>query len=119
MSHTTKMPEWVHIADAVDAKILRPAVAAEAFTVQVSVGGTANGLAPKEKAIDTAMAGFKSKSAEVPNPFDVPADAFRKTADTVVRSLFVGEVRVPAKAVGDFITKIRALGDQSAAKSCA
>src|SRR5439155_26792664 len=55
--------------------------------------------------------------AEVSNPFDVPADAFRKTADTVVRSLFVGEVRVPAKAVGDFITKIRALGDQSAAKA--
>ncbi len=117
LSRTTQMPAWVHITDAVAAKILRPALAADAFTVQVSVGGTTSGLAAKEKAIDTAMAGFKSKSAEVPNPFDVPADAYRKTADTVVRSLFVGEVRVPAKALGDFIAKIRALGDQSAAKA--
>ena len=117
LSRTTQLPAWVHITDAVAAKILRPAVAADAFTVQLSVGGTTSGLAPKEKAIDTAMAGFKSKSAEVPNPFDVPADAYRKTADTVVRSLFVGEVRVPAKALGDFSAKIRALGDQSVAKA--
>src|SRR5712691_10494811 len=117
LSRTTQMPAWVHITDAVAAKILRPAVAAEAFTVQVSVGGTASGLAAKETAIDTAMAGFKSKSAEIPNPFEVPAEAYRKTADTVVRSLFVGEVRVPAKALGDFLAKIRALGDQSAAKA--
>jgi hypothetical protein len=117
LSRTTQMPAWVHITDAVAAKILRPAVPAEAFTVQVSVGGTASGLAAKEKAIDTAMAGFKAKSAEIPNPFDVPADTYRKTADTVVRSLFVGELRVPAKALGDFLAKVRALGDQSAAKA--
>src|SRR5439155_1693025 len=74
-------------------------------------------LGLEEVANNTAMAGFKSKSAEVPNPFDVPADAYRKTADTVVRSLFVGEVRVPAKALGDLSAKIRALGDQSVAKA--
>src|SRR5712691_676216 len=85
--------------------------------VQVSVGGTAGGMAVKEKAIDAAMAGFTSKNGEVPNPFDVPATAYRKTADTVTRSLFVGEVRLPAKSVGDFVAKTRAFGDQSAAKA--
>jgi hypothetical protein len=99
------------------AKALRPGATAEAFTVQTSIGGTATGIAGKEKAVDAAMAGFKSKSADIPNPFDVPADAYRKTADTVSRSLFVGEVRVPAKAFGDFFTKLRAFGDQSTAKA--
>jgi len=63
------------------------------------------------------MAGFKAKSPDVPNPFDVPADAYRKTAETVARSLFVGEVRLPAKALGDVLAKVRAFGDQSTAKA--
>jgi len=42
---------------------------------------------------------------------------YRKTAETVARSLFVGEVRLPAKALGDFLAKIRAFGDQSTAKA--
>src|SRR3989440_289218 len=108
---------WVHITDAVAAKILRPTTPPEASTVQVSLGATTTGIAAKEKALDTAMVGFKAKSAETPNPIDVPADAYRKTADTVARSLFVGEVRVPAKSFGDFLGKVRAFGDQSAAKA--
>jgi len=117
LSRTSQTPTWVHVTDAVASKILRPASVADPFTVQVSVGGSASGMAAKEKAIDTAMAGFTSKNAEVPNPFDVPAAAYRKTADTVIRSLFVGEVRVPAKSLGDFVARIRAFGDQSAAKA--
>ena len=117
LSRTSQTPAWVHVTDAVASKILRPASAAEPFAVQVSIGGTASGMAAKEKAIDAAMAGFTSKNGEVPNPFDVPAAAYRKTADTVTRSLFVGEVRLPAKSVGDFVAKTRAFGDQSAAKA--
>src|SRR5205807_702716 len=108
---------WVHITDGVAAKILRPATPPEAFTVQVSLGATATGFVAKEKALDAAMTGFKAKSLETPNPLDVPADAYRKTADTVARSLFIGEVRVPAKSLGDFLGKVRAFGDQSAAKA--
>src|SRR5213079_1362445 len=108
---------WVHITDAVAAKILRPATPPEASTVQVSLGATTTGIAAKEKALDVAMVGFKAKSSEAPNPYDVSADAYRKTADTVARSLFVGEVRVPAKSFGEFLGKVRAFGDQSAAKA--
>ena len=108
---------WVHITDAVAAKILRPATPPEASTVQVSLGATTTGIAAKEKALDVAMVGFKAKSSETPNPYDVSADAYRKTADTVARSLFVGEVRVPAKSFGEFLGKVRAFGDQSAAKA--
>src|SRR5947199_9712395 len=117
LSRTSQTPSWVHITEAVAAKILRPAVASGAFTAQVTVGGSASGLAAKEKAIDTAMAGFASKNAELPNPFDVPADAYRKSAEAVARSLFVGEVRVPAKSFGDFAGKVRTFGDQTAAKA--
>ena len=117
LSRMGPLASWVHITDTLGAKSLRPASPAEAFTVQVSAGGTATGLAIREKAIDTAMAGFKSKSADVPNPFDVPADAFRKTAETVARSLFVGEVRVPAKGLGDLAGKIRTFGDQASARA--
>ena len=91
---------WVHVTDASAAKVLRPASPPEPFTVQVSVGGTLTGLAAKEKAVDAAMAGFKSKATDVPNPFDGPAEAYRKTAESVGRGLFVGEVRLPAKAFG-------------------
>ncbi len=108
---------WVHVTDALAAKILRPAIAPEAFTVQVSLGATATGIAAKEKTLDVAMTGFKTKNAETPNPYDVPVDAYRKTADAAARSLFVGEVRVPAKSFGDFLGKVRAFGDQSAAKA--
>jgi len=117
LSRTSQTPSWVHITEAVAAKILRPAVASGAFTAQVTVGGSASGLAAKEKAIDTAMAGFTSKNAELPNPFDVPADGYRKSAEAVARSLFVGEVRVPAKSFGDFAGKVRTFGDQTAAKA--
>jgi len=108
---------WVHITDAVAAKILRPATPPEASTVQVSLGATTTGIAAKEKALDVAMVSFKAKSSETPNPYDVSADAYRKTADTVARSLFVGEVHVPAKSFGEFLGKVRAFGDQSAAKA--
>jgi hypothetical protein len=108
---------WVHITDAVAGKTLRPTAAAEAFTVQISLTGTATGLAAKEKALDGTMAGFKSKGAEASSPFDVPAAAYRKTAEAVGRSVFVGELRVPARLLGDFIGKVRAFGDQSASKA--
>ena len=108
---------WAHITDGAAAKVLRPNAASEAFTVQVLASGTATGLPAKEKTIDTAMAGFKGKSADTPNPYDVPAASYRKTAETVARSLFVGEVRVPAKGLGDFIGKVRSFGEQSSAKT--
>ena len=108
--------QWVHLTDAVAAKTLRPGPV-EAFTVQVSLGTTATGMAAKEKVVDAALAGFKAKTADTPNPFDAPAEAYRKTAETVARSLFVGEVRVPAKSFGDFAGKMRAFGDQSSAKA--
>src|SRR5207244_11725715 len=66
---------------------------------------------------DSAMVGLTAKSGVTPDPYDVPADVYRKTADTVARSLFVVEVRVPAKSFGDFLGKVRAFGDQSAAKA--
>ena len=108
---------WVHITDAVAAKILRPTAPTEAFTVQISLAGTTTGLPAKEKTVDAAIAGFKTKAADTPNPYDGPADAYRKAAETVSRFLFVGEVRVPAKALGDFVGKIKAFGDQNAAKA--
>src|SRR5438094_310356 len=50
--------------------------------------------------------------------FFVPvAIALRLEAEPVARSLFVGEVRVPAKSFGDFAGKMRAFGDQSSAKA--
>src|SRR6267143_830950 len=64
---------WVHVTDAVAAKILRPTTPPEAFTVQVSLGATATGIAAKEKTLDAAMTGFKTKNAETPNPYDVSA----------------------------------------------
>ena len=117
LSRTGPGVAWAHVTDAIAAKILRPAVPTEAFTVQVSLAGTMTGIPAKEKALDATMAGFKSKSGDTPNPYDGPADAYRKAADTVARSLFVGEVRVPAKAFGEFVGKAKAFGDQSAAKA--
>lgn len=108
---------WVHVTDASAAKVLRPASPPEPFTVQASVGGTLTGLAAKEKTVDAAMAGFKAKATDVPNPFDGPAEAYRKTAESVGRGLFVGEVRLPAKAFGDFAARVRSYGEQMAAKA--
>lgn len=108
---------WAHITDAVAAKILRPTNPVDPYTVQISLAGTTPEIPLKEKAVHAAMAGFKSKNADTANPYDEPADAYRKTAETVARSLFVGEVRLPSKAFGDFVGKAKAFGDQSAAKA--
>ncbi|HYM39711.1 MAG TPA: hypothetical protein VEY12_06160 [Thermoplasmata archaeon] len=107
---------WVHITDAVAASILRPGLVADPFTIQVALVGTPTGLAAREKALDAAVAGCKVKSAEVPNPFDVPPPEYEKTAKRAERSLFVGEVRLPAASVGDFANRLKALGQQVAAK---
>ncbi len=117
LARTALRPAWVHLTDSVAAAALRPGSPAEAFTVQVSLGGAPSGLAVREKATDAALAGFKGKAADVPNPYDVPADAYRKTAKRVEQALFVGEVRLPAAALGDFAARIKELGQQSAAKA--
>ncbi len=108
---------WVHIADAVGATVLRPGIVADPFTVQVALAGTASGLPAREKSLDAALAGFKVKSAEVPNPFDSAAADYDKTAKRAERSLFVGEVRLPAASAGDLANRLTSLGQQVAAKA--
>ncbi len=117
LARTTLRPAWVHITDQVAAGTLRPGMPAEAFTVQVSLTGTPTGLGGREKATDAALAGFKGKAADVPNPYDVPAEAYLKTAKRMEQSLFVGEVRLPAAALGDFAGRLKTFGQQAAAKA--
>jgi len=107
---------WVHVTDAVGAGVLRPGILPDPFTVQVCLAGTVTGLPGREKALDAALAGFKVKSAEVPNPFDMPAADYDKAAKRAERSLFVGEIRLPAAAAGDLATRLKALGQQVASK---
>jgi len=116
LAGSLRTPHWVHMADAGAAGVLRPGVAAEAFTVQLGIGGTAAGLAAREKAYDALLTGYKAKAADVPNPFDVPADVYRKAADRVGRSLFVGEVRMPIKALPAFVERAKALGQHVSAR---
>jgi hypothetical protein len=82
----------------------------------VALAGTASGLPAREKALDATLAGFKVKSAEVPNPFDVTGAEYEKTAKRVERGLFVGEIRLPAAAAGDLANRLRGLGQQVAAR---
>ncbi len=117
LARTGPSPAWVHLADSFGAQVLRPGMPAEAFTVQVALTGAPTGLALREKAIDAALAGFKAKASEVPNPFDVPAEAYRKTAARIEQSLFVGEARLPATMLGDFAARLKALGQQAASKA--
>lgn len=107
---------WVLVTDSVAAAILRPGIVADPFTVQVSLAGTATGLPAREKALDAALAGFKVKAGEVPNPFDGTAADYDKTAKRAERSLFVGEIRLPAASAGDLAGRLKSLGQQVAAK---
>ena len=116
LSRTSLRFPWVHVADATAAALLRPGVLPDPYTVQVNLTGTASGLPAREKALDAAMAGFKVKAADVPNPYDAPAAEYEKAAKRLERSLFVGEVRLPALASGDFGTRLKALGQQVASK---
>ncbi len=116
LTRTSLRFSWVHLTDAVGASVLRPGVLADPFTVQVALSGTATGLPLREKALDAALAGYKVKSAELPNPFDAPAAEYQKTAKRVERGLFVGEIRLPAASVGDLGTRLKSLGQQVAAK---
>lgn len=116
LSRTGQRFPWVLVTDANAAAVLRPGIVADPFTVQVALAGTPTGLPLREKALDAALAGFKVKSADVPNPFDVSAADYEKTAKRVDRGLFVGEVRLPAASAGDLATRLKALGQQVAAK---
>ncbi len=108
--------DWVHVTDATASTVLRQGTPPEAFTVQVSIAGSSTGLAAREKALDTLLAGFKSKAADLPNPFDLPADAYRRAAERAGQSVFVGEVRLPVRAFADFAGQLKAFGEQSAAR---
>jgi FAD/FMN-containing dehydrogenase len=116
LARSALAPTWVHITDQAAALTLRPG-AAEAFTVQVSISGTAAGAALREKALDTALTGSKAKVPDVANPFDVSADVYGRTAGRVEQGLFVGEVRIPASAFSDFVARLRVLAQQSASKA--
>jgi hypothetical protein len=67
--------------------------------------------------MDAALVGFKAKAADVPDPFDVPAPTYLKTAKRAEQSLFVGEVRLPAASLADLATRLKAFGQQAAAKT--
>ncbi len=116
LTRTGQRFPWVHLTDAVAAGILRPGIVADPFTLQVSLTGTATGLPLREKALDAALAGFKLKSSDVPNPFDAPPADYAKTAKRAERSLFVGEIRLLAASAGDLATRLKGLGQQVAAK---
>ena len=116
LSRTSQRFPWVLLTDAAASTALRPGIVADPFTVQVALAGSASGLPLREKALDAAVAGFRVKSADLPNPFDVPAAEYEKAAKRVERGLFVGEIRLPASAAGDFAARLRALGQQVAAK---
>src|SRR3989304_696205 len=91
--------------------------AAAPFTLQVSVPASdPAGLAAREKGLDATLAGFAGK-ADLPDPYDVPADAYRKTAARVARGLFVGEVRLPARALGDLQGKVQGIAGQAGVKA--
>jgi FAD/FMN-containing dehydrogenase len=107
---------WVHMTDAVAAGVLRPGILPDPFTVQVCLAGTTTGLPAREKALDAALVGFKVKSSEVLNPFDIAAADYDKAAKRAERNLFVGEVRLPAASAGDLATRLKALGQQVASK---
>jgi FAD/FMN-containing dehydrogenase len=113
---TWRAPLWILLTDAAASTALRPGVAAEAVTVQVGFGGSAGGLVAREKAFDALFAGFKAKAGDVPNPFDVDDDTYRKASERVARNLFVGEVRLPARGLGAFADRMRALGVQATAR---
>ncbi len=107
---------WAHLTDAVAATVLRPGIVPDPFTLQVALAGTSTGLPLREKALDAALAGYKVKAAEVPNPFDASAAEYEKTAKRAERHLFVGEIRLPAASAGDLATRLKSLGQQVAAK---
>ena len=107
---------WANLTDAGASALLWPGTAPEPFTLQVAVCGTEAALAGREKALDALLAGFKAKAADVPNPYDVPEAAYRKTADRIGRALFVGEVRLPSRAVPDLHGKLTALAQQAGTK---
>src|SRR6267378_1410306 len=55
LARTSAGVAWVHVTDAIAGRILRPSVAPDAVTAQVSIGGTATSLSGKEKSVDAAM----------------------------------------------------------------
>ncbi len=116
LTRTSLRFPWVHLADAVAAAALRPGILPDPFTVQVALAGTASGLPAREKALDAALAGFKLKAGDVPNPFDVPGADYDKASKRIERGLFVGEVRMPAASAGDFANRLKTLGQQVASK---
>ena len=116
LARTSLRFPWVHVADATAAALLRPSIAPDPFTVQVCLAGTVSGLPGREKALDAALAGFKLKVADVPNPYDVSAADYDKAAKRIERGLFVGEIRLPAASAGDLATRLKALGQQVASK---
>ena len=116
LTRTGQRFPWVHLTDAGAASVLRPAIVPDPFTVQVALAATATGLALREKALDAALTGYKFKTADLADPFGVPAADYAKAAKRVERSLFVGEVRLPVASTGDFATRLKGLGQQVAAK---
>lgn len=117
LARSGRTPLWVHIADASAAAALRPGGAAEAMNVQVGLGAAGAALPAREKGIDGALAGFKGKASDAPNPFDVEAGAYRATGDRIARSAFVGEVRLPARALADLHGRLKAFGEQATARA--
>jgi len=82
---------WINAFDDRAWAMLHPGNPAGPFVLEVGLGGRESLVAIREKAVDALMAGNQAK-AEVPSHLDAPIEAYRKTAVSVGKKLFPGEL---------------------------
>ncbi len=97
--------------------LVHPGAAGGPLSLEVGVAGS-SGVAPiREKGLDALLAGFTTKAADVPAPYDADPKGYARIAERVGALMIPGYATLPAASLADFVAKVRGIEEVAAAKA--
>jgi len=106
---------YANVYDAAAWALLHAGATPTPFVLELGFAGAPTVVAAREKALDTALAGFTSKSSDTPSPYDGEARAYIRTAERVGRLLVPGYVTTPFVSLADITAKLKDVSEASTA----
>jgi FAD/FMN-containing dehydrogenase len=106
---------YANVYDAAAWALLHPGATPAPFVLELGLAGAPSVVAAREKALDTVLAGFTSKTPDTPSSYDAEARAYTRTAERISRLLVPGYVTTPLVSLADITAKLKEVSEASTA----
>ncbi len=108
--------QYANVYDAAGWSLVHPGTPGAPLVLELGISGAPSVVAAREKALDTVLAGFTTKSSGTPSPYDASAREYARTSDRIAQLLIPGYVTVPVKSFPDLVSRFQQVSDAARAK---